>query len=122
MSAPAKTAAAEHDALNGLAEFRDAREKAAEALQQLNRRKGGARAPTKPDSLYLSVATKKGLPETLFWDPFVLTDEQGRATIKLQLPPTDARYRLRIDAHAPGRLGFLEQPIVISRSAAETDR
>lgn len=50
-------------------------------------------------------------PDTLYWNPLLVTDDQGRAQIRLPQPPTTRKYRLRIDAHGSGRAGELDQVI-----------
>ena len=42
---------------------------------------------------------------TLLWEPLVITDATGRATVTFQLPSTNATYLLRADAHGGGRIG-----------------
>jgi hypothetical protein len=43
---------------------------------------------------------------TLLWRPLVNTDEQGQASVRVQLPGQGAAYRVLIDAHADGgRIG-----------------
>lgn len=43
--------------------------------------------------------------ETVCWEPLLLTDAQGQATIQFRLPEAAASYRVLIDGHAQGRIG-----------------
>jgi hypothetical protein len=43
--------------------------------------------------------------ETVCWEPLLLTDAQGRATLQFRLPDTATTYRVLIDGHAQGRIG-----------------
>jgi len=49
-------------------------------------------------------------PETVYWDPLLITDADGRASIHFGLPAIGV-YRLRVDAHLGGRLGSAEVKI-----------
>lgn len=40
-----------------------------------------------------------------FWSPLLRTDEQGRATVELDLPASLAQARVVVDAHGAGRIG-----------------
>jgi hypothetical protein len=42
---------------------------------------------------------------TVLWQPLVVTDADGRVTVSFQLPPANATYVLRVDAHGDGRIG-----------------
>ncbi len=44
-------------------------------------------------------------PRSLHWAPLVVTDADGRASISVTLPSTDAAYQVRADAHGNGRIG-----------------
>ena len=51
--------------------------------------------------------------ETLYWNPFAETDEEGRFTIEFDLSDAETRYQLQIDAHTfGGQLGSLSAEIV----------
>ncbi len=52
--------------------------------------------------------------ETVFWHPLLDTGAEGRTTIAFRLPDRPALVRLRIDAHAQGRLGGAELELVVS--------
>ncbi len=40
-----------------------------------------------------------------FWSPLLRTDEQGRATVELDLPASLAQARVVVNAHGAGRIG-----------------
>jgi hypothetical protein len=50
-------------------------------------------------------ARRSGAPSTLLWQPLVITDANGRATVSFQLPSANVTYLLRADAHGGGRIG-----------------
>jgi hypothetical protein len=52
-----------------------------------------------------------------FWEPYVVTDESGEATITFTLADVDTKYHIRIDAHSDGRIGSIQGEIVIRSSA-----
>jgi len=62
---------------------------------------------------------ESGHPETLFWDPLLRTDEQGRATIRFQLPEQPGAFRVLVEAHSDGRIGSAALRIV-SESPAQS--
>ena len=45
--------------------------------------------------------------ETVFWDPLLISDSNGRATIRFGIPAAGV-YRLRVNGHLNGRLGSAE--------------
>ena len=49
--------------------------------------------------------SEKKSPETIYWNPFLETGKQGKATLSFGLPPEPGKYRISIDAHSNGRLG-----------------
>ena len=49
--------------------------------------------------------------DTIFWDPLLITDQDGRATVRFDLPSVGV-YHLRVDGHHNGRLGSAEAKIV----------
>jgi hypothetical protein len=51
-------------------------------------------------------------PPALYFNPRLMTDEQGYATIEFQLPQVESQYRVLIDAFGQGRIGSVELPIV----------
>lgn len=51
--------------------------------------------------------------ETLYWNPFAETDEEGRFTIEFDLSDAETNYQLQVDAHTfGGQLGSLSAEIV----------
>ena len=51
--------------------------------------------------------------ETLYWNPFAETDEEGRFTIEFDLSDAETSYQLQIDAHTfGGQLGSLSAEII----------
>jgi uncharacterized protein YfaS (alpha-2-macroglobulin family) len=57
---------------------------------------------------------RKEFPETLLWKPQMITDEQGRASLDLELADSITSWRLSASAvTAEGRLGASETPIKV---------
>jgi hypothetical protein len=56
--------------------------------------------------------------ETACWEPFLLTDAQGRATLQFRLPETTTTYRVLVDGHAQGRIGSYLGRIVVKPETA----
>jgi len=52
-----------------------------------------------------SSPSRSDFAETLFWHPLLLADATGRASLKFELPDSAAAFRVRVDAHADGRIG-----------------
>lgn len=50
--------------------------------------------------------------ETLYWNPLLLADEQGEATIEFDLSDAVTSFRLAADAHGGGRIGSSTSEIV----------
>ena len=51
--------------------------------------------------------------ETLYWNPFAETDEEGRFTIEFDLSDAETNYQLQVDAHTfGGQLGSFSAEIV----------
>jgi len=44
-------------------------------------------------------------PPSLYFNPQLVTDTQGRATVEFVMPQVDSQYRLLIDALGQGRIG-----------------
>lgn len=55
--------------------------------------------------------TSKDFTESVYWNPWFLTDEQGRATFEFNLPDTATKFRITADGHHEGRLGGVEQSV-----------
>jgi hypothetical protein len=54
-----------------------------------------------------------GLSASLVWRPLVSTDQQGRASVRVQLPSRPGSCRISLDAHAEsGRLGAWIGPMM----------
>jgi hypothetical protein len=58
-------------------------------------------------------------PAALFFDPQLMTDADGRATVRFVMPPVDSEYRLLIDALGHGRIGSRQQLIVCGSATAK---
>jgi hypothetical protein len=56
--------------------------------------------------------------ETVCWEPLLLTDAQGQATIPFRLPDAAAAYRVLVDGHAQGRIGSHRGRIVVQSQPA----
>jgi hypothetical protein len=50
-------------------------------------------------------------PASIYFNPRLIADDNGRATIEFTMPPAESRYRLLIDALGNGRIGSLQQVI-----------
>jgi len=63
--------------------------------------------------------------ETLFWQPLLLTDDAGRASLRLDTSGRTASYRVLVGAHDGGRLGFgttqlrVRPPVAAGRKAPQ---
>ncbi len=58
-----------------------------------------------------TATTTNPAPDTLYWQPLLMTDENGRARLQLPKPPTNRAYRLFINAHGNGRLGSFDREL-----------
>ncbi len=57
---------------------------------------------------------RRDFPETLFWRPELITDDQGNATLEIPLADSITTWRASIDAiSAAGRMGSVEAPIEV---------
>jgi hypothetical protein len=56
-------------------------------------------------------------PASLYFNPQLIADENGRATIEFKMPPVESEYRLLIDALGNGRIGSLQQVIEVREPA-----
>jgi|GEM_PF-4318030 len=59
-------------------------------------------------------------PAALLFEPSLVTDAKGQATIQFTLPEVDCEYRVLIDAIGHGRVGSLQQVIVGQAEAGAT--
>jgi len=50
--------------------------------------------------------------ETIYWNPLLITDENGQAKIEFELPASVTSFRLQAAAHGDGRLGQAASQIV----------
>jgi hypothetical protein len=55
-------------------------------------------------------------PASLYFQPHLLADENGLATIEFTLPAVESEYRLLIDAVGSGRVGSAEG-LILGRHA-----
>lgn len=53
----------------------------------------------------MRAATDAAPQETVCWEPLLLSDAQGQATIQFRVPEAAATYRVLVDGHAQGRIG-----------------
>ncbi|HEX5104185.1 MAG TPA: hypothetical protein VFV87_10260, partial [Pirellulaceae bacterium] len=132
-SAPPAPAPAAQSPTSPLADSEsDQNEKPAEAIAgkgnargvPLNQPQSAAR-PTAKDSLGDGQETQEKLaelkakgavaaaPPSIYFNPKLIADENGRATIEFTLPPVESEYRLLIDALGNGRIGSLQQVIEV---------
>jgi hypothetical protein len=56
-------------------------------------------------------AIASGAPAAIYFNPRLIADDHGRATIEFTMPPVESEYRLLIDALGNGRIGSLQQVI-----------
>jgi len=64
-------------------------------------------------------ADDRGAPlETVCWEPLLLTDAQGRATLQFRLSDAATTYRVLVDGHAQGRIGTHLGRIVVQPEPA----
>jgi alpha-2-macroglobulin-like protein len=57
---------------------------------------------------------RRDFPETLFWRPELITDDQGKATLEIPLADSITTWRASVDAiSAAGKMGTIETPITV---------
>ncbi|TWU41134.1 MG2 domain-containing protein [Novipirellula artificiosorum] len=57
-------------------------------------------------------AARNDFTETLYWNPLLITDSEGRATMRFDLSDSVTTFRVSVDAHASGgRIGSLRGEI-----------
>jgi uncharacterized protein YfaS (alpha-2-macroglobulin family) len=56
-------------------------------------------------------APSAAAPAALYFNPQLLTDAQGQATVEFTMPEAPAEYRLLIDALGQGRIGSEQMTI-----------
>lgn len=70
---------------------------------------GAASSPARP-----KIRVREYFPETLLWNPAVITDQNGRARIELKMADTITTWRLTASASSPsGALGSTTHPILV---------
>jgi hypothetical protein len=57
-------------------------------------------------------------PPSLYFNPQLMTDADGRATVRFVMPQVASEYRLLIDALGQGRIGSRQQIIICGSPAA----
>jgi hypothetical protein len=62
---------------------------------------------------------KPAAPAALYFNPQLVTDAQGRATIDFTMPAVESEYLLLIDALGHGRIGSRQQQLIIGGSDAK---
>lgn len=62
-------------------------------------------------------AIASNAPAAIYFNPRLIADENGRATIEFTMPPVESEYRLLIDALGHGRIGALQQVIEVREAA-----
>jgi hypothetical protein len=60
------------------------------------------------------VKTASSYRETLYWNPLLLTDSNGRMAFEFDLPQVEATYRVLVEGHEEGRLGSDSKVITVS--------
>jgi hypothetical protein len=58
-------------------------------------------------------------PASLYFNPQLMTDSEGKATIQFTMPQAEAEYRLLVDALGQGRIGSQQQTIVCGGSESK---
>jgi hypothetical protein len=56
-------------------------------------------------------AAASAAPASIYFNPRLIADDNGRATIEFTMPLVESEYRLLIDALGNGRIGSLQQVI-----------
>jgi hypothetical protein len=76
----------------------------------------------KNDSLATTASAAKApttkAPASLYWNPQLTADAQGRAVIEFTMPAVESNYRILIDAYGNGRLGSAQE-VVLCREQPE---
>jgi hypothetical protein len=63
-------------------------------------------------------ADSSAAPAALYFNPQLVTDAEGRATVRFVMPQVDSEYRVLIDALGQGRIGSTQQLISSGPPAA----
>jgi hypothetical protein len=68
------------------------------------------------DEMFAAVAVRKNFKACVFWDPSVMTDRNGRASIRFQLPENLTGFKIIAVAHtADSKFGHAEKNITVSK-------
>ncbi|QEG40588.1 MG2 domain-containing protein [Roseimaritima ulvae] len=59
-----------------------------------------------------TASQRQDFAETLYWQPLLVTDSKGQATIRFDLSDSITSFRVHADAHASGRIGSGSAAIV----------
>jgi hypothetical protein len=71
----------------------------------------GAKAAAEASLRYAGDGVTPEAPAAIYFNPRLIADDNGRATIEFTLPPVKSEYRLLIDALGNGRVGSLQKVI-----------
>lgn len=66
----------------------------------------------------LPIGATSDSAETIYWRPLLIADQDGKATIRFDLPETSGTLSVTVDAHGDGRVGVGQATITL-RIAAE---
>jgi uncharacterized protein YfaS (alpha-2-macroglobulin family) len=66
-----------------------------------------------------SASPASAAPAALYFNPALMTDANGRATVRFTMPAVPSEYRLLIDALGHGRIGSKEQLLIVGESPAK---
>jgi hypothetical protein len=58
-------------------------------------------------------------PSSLYFNPQLMTNSDGKATIQFTMPESEAEYRLLVDALGQGRIGSQQQTIICGGAASK---
>jgi hypothetical protein len=129
-SAAARPQENEKDATSesgGKAKKEAARDKSGDQLRESSAAEGdenrekadpSATKPSRPSVELLGAVEDRfgrgnGAPAAIYFNPRLIANENGRATIEFTLPRVESEYRLLIDALGNGRIGSLQQRIEV---------
>ncbi|MCD4727985.1 MAG: hypothetical protein K8R46_10005, partial [Pirellulales bacterium] len=66
----------------------------------------------------LPIGATSDSAETIYWRPLLIADQDGKATIRFDLPETPGTLSIAVDAHGAGRVG-VGRATITPRIAAE---
>jgi hypothetical protein len=58
-------------------------------------------------------------PSSLYFNPQLMTDSDGKATIQFTMPQADSEYRVLVDALGQGRIGSQQQTIICGNAPSK---